>query len=416
MTYRMNKQFFAAIVIVVIAMVVSGCTTFKAISVMNGGRPASDIPLSEISFKTKGEHIIIVPVKINQSAKQYNFMLDTGALTLVSKKTAKELNLPSGVEIVAKDSVGATKPMQLINLDLFRLGNMTVAECPTGILDFSEFGGNLKDPEGLDIDGVIGSNFLRYFKVTIDYKNEKLYLSNETKQIQAKDGSYRIEFTTDMSNGYAPIIKCVIDDHIQAKAIIDTGAPYVATLPASLVEKTDAYKNEQVVHSKGNIWGAAFKASENNQLLRLKYFQIGTLKLNDIPVISLPANDILIGKKFLANFMVTLNYPAKEMILAPYNTLDFPTNIFSFGTIVRKTKDGKTVVAGFWDGSAADKLGIGIGDELVMINGKKIDDLSPVETQDIYYNDNVTEIEVVYKNKSGLHNVKATKEMLLPPL
>jgi predicted aspartyl protease len=293
---------------------------------------------------------------------------------------------------------------------------MTVAECATGVLDFSEFGGNLKDPGGMDIDGVIGSNFLRYFKVTIDYKKEKLYLSNDTKQISAKDGSYRIEFSTDMRNGYAPRINCMIDNQIKVKAIIDTGAPYIATLPESLVEKTEAHKNNQVVHSKGNIWGAAFKASENNQLLRLKYLQIGTLKLNNIPVISLPSNDMLLGKKFLSNFMVTLNYPAKEMILAPYNALDFPTNIFSFGTIVRKTKDGKTVVAGFWDGSAADKLGIGIGDELVMINGKKIDDLSPVETLDIYYNDDVTNIEVVFKNKSGLHNVKASKEMLLPPL
>jgi predicted aspartyl protease len=412
----MNRTFFTSIVIAVIVLVFSGCTTFKAISVMNGGRPTSDIPLSEISFKTKGEHIIIVPVKINNSAKQYNFMLDTGALTLVSKKTAEELNLPSGVEIVAKDSVGATKPMQLTNLDLLRLGKMTVAECPTGILDFTEFGGNLKDPEGMDIDGVIGSNFLRYFKVTIDYKNQKMYLSNDTRKIPAKDGTYRIEFTTDMKNGYAPRIQCTIDNNIKVKAIIDTGAPYIATLPFSLVEKTDAYKKGQVVHSKGNIWGAAFKASENNQLLRLKYFQIGTLKLNYIPVISLPSNDILVGKKFLSKFMVTLNYPAKEMILVPHDTLDFPTNIFSFGTIVRKTKDRRTLVAGFWEGSAADKLGIDIGDELVMINGKKIGELSPTEVDNIYYNNEIREIDVVYKNKTGLHKTKATKEMLLPPL
>jgi C-terminal processing protease CtpA/Prc len=73
-------------------------------------------------------------------------------------------------------------------------------------------------------------------------------------------------------------------------------------------------------------------------------------------------------------------------------------------------------VAGFWEGSAADKLGIDIGDELVMINGKKIGELSPTEVDNIYYNNEIREIDVVYKNKTGLHKTKATKEMLLPPL
>ena len=413
----MNRSFFAFILIAGIMVVTSGCTTMKAVSLMNSGRPISNhVTSREIPFVTKGEHIIIVPVGINNSVKQYNFMLDTGALTLLSQKTAKELHLPSGVQIVATDSAGGTKPMQLIKIDLLRLGNMTVAGCPTGILDFSEFGGNLKAPGGMGIDGVIGSNFLRYFKVTIDYKNEKLHLSNNTNQVPAKDNDYIIEFTTSMTMGYAPKIECMIDNNTKASAIIDTGAPYIATLPSSLVEKTDSYKNGQVVKSKGNIWGAAFKASENNLLLRLKCLKIGALKINEIPVISLPIENILLGKKFLSNFLVTLNYPARKMLLRPYGKLDLPNNIFSFGTIIKKNNDGKTIVAGFWEGATADKLGIEIGDELVMINGKKIHALSPVETQDIYYNDNVKEIEVVYKNKSGLHKVKASKEMLLPPL
>ena len=76
----------------------------------------------------------------------------------------------------------------------------------------------------------------------------------------------------------------------------------------------------------------------------------------------------------------------------------------------------KTVIVGFWEGSSADKIGIEIGDELVMINGKNINELSSIEVENIYHNDNINEIEVVYKNRSCLDKVKATKEMLLPPL
>ncbi|MBC2694363.1 MAG: hypothetical protein HF982_03610 [Desulfobacteraceae bacterium] len=414
----MNRFFLSTTMLIGVILAVSGCTTFKAISVMNGGRPISgNVQSSEIPFKIKGEHMIIVPVKINNSDKQYNFMLDTGAITVVSKKIATKLNLPFGVEIVARDSTGGTKQMQLINLDSLQLGEMIVAECATGILDFSEVGGKLKNRNlEMDIDGLLGSNFLRYFKVIIDYKNKKLHLSNEMKPTVTKDGGYKIKFTTNMQMGYAPRIECTIDNNTKAYGIIDTGAPFLATLPLSLVEKTDAYKFRQVVKAKGNVWGAAFKASENNSLLRVKNLKMGALVINEIPVISLPHKHILIGKKFLSKFLVTLDYPSQMMTLTPYDKLDFASNIYSFGTIVNKDKEGKTVIVGFWEGSSADKIGVEIGDELVMINDKNINELSPIEVENIYYNDNINEIEVVYRNKSGLHKVKATKEMLLPPL
>jgi hypothetical protein len=388
----------------------------KAMSVVSSGKLIiKDNQSSIIPFIMKGEHVIVVPVKINNSDKQYRFMVDTAALTVVSRKTAMELNLPAGVEIVARDTAGGTKPMQLINLDSLRLGGMVVAECAAGILDFSEFGGNLKVPD-MDIDGLLGSNFLRYFKVTIDYKNKKLHLDGNTEPTAANDGEYKIKFSADMKMGYAPRVECTIDNQIKAYGIIDTGVPFLTTLPLSLVEKTDGYKSGQVVKAKGSVWGAAFKASENNMLLRVRSFKMGTLVAHDIPTITLPHRNILIGKKFLSNFLVTLNYPGKEMTLTPYGKLNFPTNIYSFGTIVKKNKEGKTVIAGFWEGTTADKIGVEIGDELVMINGNKIDELSLTEVENIYYNDNINEIEVVYRNKSGLHKVKATKELLLPPL
>lgn len=404
------------VMLICILSVVSGCTTMKAISVVSSGKPiAKNDQSSVIPFILKGEHVIVVPVKINNSNKQYRFMLDTGALTVVSKKVAMELNLPTGVEITARDSTGGTKPMQLINLDLLQLGGMVVAKSAAGILDFSEFGGNLKSPK-MDIDGLLGSNFLRHFKVTLDYKNKKLYLDSNTEPTAPKEGEYKIKFTTNMKSGYAPRVECIIDNHIKAYGIIDTGAPFLATLPRMLVEKTVAYKSGAVIKAKGNVWGAAFKASENNMLLRIKSMKIGALVANNIPAISLPHRDILFGKKFLSKFLVTLNYPQQEMTLTPFDKLDFPTNIYSFGTIMNIDKDGKAVVVGFWEGSDADKLGIELGDELVMVNGKRIEDLSPIEVDNILYNDNINEIEVEFKNKSGLHKVKVKKVMLLPSL
>jgi hypothetical protein len=45
-----------------------------------------------------------------------------------------------------------------------------------------------------------------------------------------------------------------------------------------------------------------------------------------------------------------------------------------------------------------------------MINGQKIDALSLAEVENIYYNDNLKEIDVFYQDKSGLHKVKPRKD------
>lgn len=381
---------------------------------MNRGRLTSDqIEDSVIPFDLRGGHVIIVPVRINNSDMVYDFMLDTGALTVVSRKIAEELDLPSGVEVMARDTAGGSKPMQLINLEVLELGKMKIAECPAGIIDLSGFGGQLKDRD-MKVDGLIGSNFLRYFKVTIDYGKRQLILSNHTGAEPVAHGSYRFSFSSEMQRGYAPTLECLLEDNIRCPGIIDTGAPFVVTLPSSLVKKTKAYSTGQVVKAKGNVWGGAFKASENNALLRISALQMGELRLHDLPMLSLPHRQMLIGKKFLEKFRVTLNYPAREMTLSPCGEIKFSSNIYSFGAIVRKDDDGRVFVAGFWEGSSVDRSGIRIGDELVTVDGKNVRDLSPLEIETLYHDDKVQEIEVVYKNRSGFHKIKVRKEMLLP--
>lgn len=412
----MKKLFFNTLLVIITLLLISGCTTIRAVSVMNKGRIISDqIEECVIPFKLRGGHVIVVQVRINNAGRLYNFMLDTGALTVVSQKVAEDLDLPSGVEVIARDTTGGSKPMQLINLDALELGKMKIAECPAGIIDLSGFGGHLKDRD-VNVDGLIGSNFLRYFKVTIDYKNRKLILSNHTDSEPIAAGTYRLSFSSEMQKGYAPTVECMLEDKIRVHGIIDTGAPFLATLPSSLVKKTKAYAADQVVKAKGNVWGAAFKASENNALLRISTMQMGALRLHNLPMLSLPHRQMLIGKKFLEKFLVTLNYPAQEMSLSPYEELNFKSNVYSFGAIVGKNDAGRTVVTAFWEGSSADKSGIHIGDELVMVDGKSVENLSPIEVETLYHDDSVQEIDIVYKDGSGLHEIKVKKELLLPPI
>lgn len=409
-----NNSYIALLLSVALIFLAAGCTQFRALRVMNASQPIMTGAVDSIVlFSETNAHVIIIPVRINNSEKIYHFMLDTAALTLVSRRAANDLGLPSGVEITIHDTVNGQKKIDLVNLASLRVGGFEVSDCGAGIIEMDADENRLGM---LKIDGVLGSNFLKYFKVTIDYKSKTLHLSKDTRETPSADGAFKTAFKTKMEMGYAPVVRCRVDDSIDVNGIIDTGVPYIATLPLALAEKTVSYQNGRVVKARGAIWEAAFKASGDGYLLRLETLTFGPLKLKQIPVVTLPYRHILIGYKFLSHFIVTLNYPAGIMTLKPYDGLDFDSNIYSFGAVVRKKEDGKVIVTALWEGASAEKAGIRIGDEIVSVDGKNVKALSPMEIMNIYTDDAIKSINVVVENKEGTRAVRVDKEWLLPPL
>lgn len=137
----------------------------------------------------------------------------------------------------------------------------------------------------------------------------------------------------------------------------------------------------------------------------------------NIPVLYADAGgDVLIGMDFLSHFIVTINYPAKEMILLPNETVCLKTNLISTGLKFSKDDQNKTVVKGIWEGSPADKKGIQIGDEILKINSRNLDDLPYLEIKELINNEDEKEVELLVKNDSGERKVVLKKEMILPKI
>ena len=81
------------------AIALSGCSTFHAITLVRGG--ASHVRADEetvVPFQLSG-HIILVKGRINNSSRDYTFMLDTGALSVIGKDVADKLGLAEDVAV-----------------------------------------------------------------------------------------------------------------------------------------------------------------------------------------------------------------------------------------------------------------------------------------------------------------------------
>jgi predicted aspartyl protease len=112
--------------------------------------------------------LIIVSVLVNGRGP-YSFAVDTGAGgSAISPALASELGLANSGGLSVMGGAGAiggfVSSVDSLQIDETRVGPLTVA-----VTDFFE---PLSNAVGLPIVGVIGHNFLKQFKVTIDYPGQ----------------------------------------------------------------------------------------------------------------------------------------------------------------------------------------------------------------------------------------------------
>lgn len=401
--------YFLTGLIWVTSLFFSGCSAVKVISTIHSGVPqySASAKNTTIPFTLKA-HAILVDVNINNSKKTYRFFIDTGAMTVIDDQIAEQLQLPAGLDVNVKGSQGGKINGRLITLDDLRVENVHVKECAAVVFDLSLIG----------VEGILGSNFLRHFKIVLDYDKQRVTFSQNTTPEVLKDNAFQVEFKTDFTCGFAPKITCMVNNQFSKHAIIDTGFPAFLAIPMQEIDNNDLLQSGQWITAKGHTLGGAFANADKSYLLRIDEFSIGELTLHSLPAVSTGTSDILIGKAFLENYIVTLNYPAGQMILTPNNSHSFETTeaSTSFGLAITKQEDGKVVVIGIWENSPADKKKIEIGDEIIMINSRQANTFSPLELMAILIDNQVDEISLVYLNGNGeQQTVTLIRKQLLPP-
>ena len=137
------------------------------------GTPAEAAP-GTVKFKMAGPNdaAIIVPVKINGRGP-YDFVLDTGAtFTCVDDELAAELKLPEwkgGFGTVVVGPAGGA--MKLLKLETLEVGDARATGLAACSIDLNRIA-----PPGLGIHGLVGLNFLKSYRVTLDFEQKSLRL------------------------------------------------------------------------------------------------------------------------------------------------------------------------------------------------------------------------------------------------
>jgi hypothetical protein len=394
------------------------------------GNPVFVGDSTAVDFTLSG-HRILVPVHINGSDRDFTFFLDTCGSTIIDLSVAGELNIKRGGEIRLNDDSPAFLSKKKVNV---RLGDFEVTDLRILMLDLHIF----NHSSDLEIHGFLGSDFLRHFRVTFDYMDKRLVLAQSKTDTtkpsipQDRNGSsvsdaelnfgvspanaevYRIPITKRYPLHW-PIVQCRLDRRKDVELYLDTGSPYTIVAPVSLIENKEFTPQGTCLESEGILveWPGAFADSiERNYLSRLESFRIGDLELFDLPVIYANCGSILLGRSFFTKYLMTIDYPANELSLAPMPDSQLQQDLFSTGLGLKKEKSGRIIVTGFWKGSPADEQGLEIGDEVLSVNTIHAEELSNLVISKLLNDDNITVVNLVIKDDESEKPIFLEKRML----
>jgi predicted aspartyl protease len=271
---------------------------------------------SKVKFRLAGgaQPLILLPVKVNNRGP-FEFIFDTGAGTsLLSTELAQQLN----IKIIGSkegQSAGGKVAVSLAKVDSLVVGETKLDDVDVGIVDLSHIGRTV----GAKIDGDLGYNFLKHFRVTIDYRDSELRL-DDPKRVESFARNAITEIAIRLANPAKPLI--LVDVYANGRGpfqfVIDTGTSTSAITPE--LAKQLGVQTSPV--GAGTTGGAPVDFSAGS----LQSFQLGGAKIDNMAVVvadfftmlnaAIGAKlDGIVGYNFLRNYKVVIDYQGETLTL-----------------------------------------------------------------------------------------------------
>src|SRR5215203_4759734 len=128
---------------------------------------------SKVKFRVAGgaQPLVLVPVRVNGQGP-FQFILDTGAGTsLLAPELAQSLGVKS-TGTKKGHTAGGPVDVLLASVDSLAVGEVEREAVDVAIADLSMIGRAI----GVKLDGDLGYNFLRHFRLSIDFRASELRL------------------------------------------------------------------------------------------------------------------------------------------------------------------------------------------------------------------------------------------------
>ena len=332
------------------------------------GGPSLENPI-EIPFLLEGGRII-VDASIDGTPSR-PFIFDTGARNIVTPDVAGTLNT-SEVRSARLGGVGpATSQADMVKVGQITIGDATITDQVVAVADLpNTFVDRGSRPR---VAGLIGSDLLAAYAVTIDYARRILTLNNPGFKPHAAF-SLPLSFAISPEGYSLPSVTAELDG-VSGDFVIDTGANGEIFLSGTFERENNPfahYRKVLTLLSPGGLGGPT-----NVQFGFGEHLNLGPATLTP-PVVAGPTDPAdfrhsgagLLGAGILSQFVVTIDYRSGRAYFAPVAGRKLGSVLHGTGMAFYKPDHEGFDVLDVLAGSGAERAGLRPGDRIVEVAGQ----------------------------------------------
>lgn len=352
------------VVLLFASLLLQNCTTSKLFTKGEINLPDSveKLPLNY----TNGLPMVVV----NINGKDYNFLLDTGAPTVISNKIYNELKLKPAVKNNISDSQNKKEKQIFTVLPEMKVGNMTFTDIGSVVMDFQapEF-------KCLELEGILGANQMAKALWKINYDEQTAEITNDISNFDMNGFDHVFDFTYQQQK--TPKVEGILFDD-KFNFTFDTGFNgrfKLNKIPSEIKDQT-TNKVETSGASSFGIYGKAESSTE--YIFKTDEFKIaGNLFTDEILSTGLSS---LIGNQFLEDFIFVIDWNQSKIHLKKIKNIEPKLETYGFGYRFMEKKAVVTLVYN------TDDFPLQLGDIILSLNDKNFENLSDDEACEVKFN------------------------------
>ena len=324
--------------------------------------------LTSFRFISLTGGVILLRATVDNHPDSLNFILDTGSGGIsLDSSTVDRLNIkvvPS--ERTIKGIAGIRKVPFLYGATL-HLPGLDVTNLDFHVNDYAV----LTSSYGVNIDGIIGYNFLSRYIVNINYDQQLISVNSQGDYAYPKGGHVLNPLFTTL-----PIQTIRFRDSRKfvQRFYFDTGAGLNMLMSEEYVSDSMVLKKKRkkpvITQAEGMGGKLDMKLTTIKEVKvgPYRFYQVPTLIFNDENnITSYPYLGGLIGNDLLRRFNVTLNYGKNEIHIIP-NTHFRDLFDYTYSGLSLFFVEGHVLVDEVVEGSPAHKAGFIVGDLVLSVN------------------------------------------------
>lgn len=344
------------------------CSFIRGFKALTAGEAHAVMAPDTIPFAYHHNKII---VKGQVNGRTYDFVLDTGAPTVIWEEVAQDLKLAKArASVSATDANGTAQQLNFYAAESLKLGKLEVEH-----MNLSSVRALADEVKCYANGGIIGGNFMRHYHWQIDYENQRLIVSSDFSRLAVPKDAIRVNASVTLPQGQVVIAGIQLLGKEQ-EFTLDTGNGGSLNLG---MRHWDAAKDGgkaryAEAYGYSNLGTGGRKTITTNTIRTDFTSPMDTIQN---ALIQVDTKSSLLGNRYLSQFgTITIDYSIGNGAVYFNRKKTRAPDAMTYGFLpVFKQESNALVVGKIYKGSEAETAGLRLDDTIVSINGKALSEM-----------------------------------------